>query len=42
MSEEAADAIGDVLWPVLVALALLAAALIVLPGPSPIPTEVIP
>ncbi len=42
MSEEAADAIGDLLWLALAIAALVAAALAVAQRPSPVPLEVIP
>ncbi|MDK2463313.1 MAG: hypothetical protein QI223_00855 [Candidatus Korarchaeota archaeon] len=42
LSEEAADAIGDLLWLALVIAALVAAALAAVQPPSPLPLEVIP
>ncbi len=42
MSEEAADAIGDLLWIALAIAALVAAALAAAQRPSPLPLEVIP
>ncbi len=42
LSEEAADAIGDLLWLALVIAALVAAALAAAQRPSPLPLGVIP
>ncbi len=42
MSEEAADAIGDLLWLALVIAALVAATLAAAQRPSPLPLGVIP